>query len=261
MHILERLVSISGSSDATVPFSKTQLSTIANQLADPAILTELPFPSVWNNLPERFKCTGDDKKWNYMGREKFPMLLEAVQTLELTEWHGYWLYGTIGYGKSHLIAALVCYLIATGKRVVYLPDTWDACDYVQAAMLFAWGAPEDSDMRKRIMALKTMEDIREFFKGQKKILFVFDQMNALEPDHNENDPASNGEKKEISQWLRKYAAGHKCIFSASANNQSKGWMQHKQTGFQQLHVYRGFSEVCTHNTLNAGPAKQLFRQK
>jgi len=56
-------------------------------------------------------------------------------------------------------------------------------------------------------------------------------------------------------------ATHKCIFSASANNQTRPWMEGKQTGFQQLHVYGGFSAVSSYDTLNAGPAKQLFRQK
>jgi hypothetical protein len=183
-----------------------------------------------------------------MGRENFPALLEAVQTLESsTQWRGYWLYGSIGCGNSHLLAALACYLIATGKRVVYLPDwrecTWDPCAYVQAAMLFAWGAPEDSDMRKHIRALKTMEAISEFFRGQKKILFIVDQLNALELDRSETDQASNGNKQMTLQWLRKCIAMDKCIFSVSANNQTRAWMARKQTGFQQLHVYGGFSTV------------------
>jgi len=172
-HILKKLMSISELSDATVPFSDTGLSTIADQLRDPAIQTKLPFPSVWPHLPERFKCTGDDNNWDYTGREKFPTLLKAVQTLESSpEWRGCWLYGTIGYGKSHLLAALVCYLIATGRRVVYLPDcrecTWDPCAYVRAAMLFAWGAPEDSGMRKHIRALKTMKRSANFSEDKRR---------------------------------------------------------------------------------------------
>jgi hypothetical protein len=30
--------------------------------------------------------------------------------------------GTMGYGTSHLIWALVCYLMKLGERVIYVPD-------------------------------------------------------------------------------------------------------------------------------------------
>ena len=76
----------------------------------------MPFPFVGNILPtERFKVTKDGY-WKYMGREIFTELLNMVDTLKTNPVAGLWLYGTIGYGKSHILAALACYLIAAGER-------------------------------------------------------------------------------------------------------------------------------------------------
>lgn len=182
-----------------------------------------------------------------MGREKFTELLDAVKELETTRWHGYLFYGTIGYGKSHLLAALACYLIAAGKRVVYIPDcracAWKPVDCLQAAMLLAWGAPDDSVIQESILALDTMEAISKFFESQSNILFLIDQVDSLDRDLSEMDCLSNERKNRIYKWIMGCVAGHKYIFSASANNKNRGWIRGKQTGARQLLVYGGFSAV------------------
>jgi hypothetical protein len=184
-----------------------------------------------------------------MGREKFTELLDAVKELETpaTTYHGFLFYGTIGYGKSHLLAALACYLTATGRRVVYIPDcrecTWDPAAYFRTAMLLTWGGPDDSVMRQRIMALNTMKEISDFFRSLSNIFFLIDQVNALEKDPSGTDGVGDNEKNEIFNWIRMCLANHKYIFSASANNKNRGWIEGKQTGTQQLLVYKGFSAV------------------
>jgi hypothetical protein len=200
-----------------------------------------------------------------MGREKFTELLNAVNVLQTTGWRGYMFYGTIGYGKSHLLAALACYLISTGKRVIYIPDcracAWRPVPYFQAAMLLAWGGPDDSDIRKEIIALNTTEAISKFFGRQLNIFFLVDQMNALERDPSGTDGLSDERKRMVYEWIRECAAPHKYIFSASANNQNRGWTDGKQTGARQLLVHGGFSAVSLytmHDALNAGSDNQFF---
>jgi hypothetical protein len=130
-------------SNAAVPLSRAELLNAVVQLSNPAIQIKLPFPFVGYSIPERFNSNGDRDYWDYMGREKFTELLDAINVLETTNWRGYLFYGTIGYGKSHLLAALACYLISAGKRVVYIPDcrecAWSPVSYFRAAMLLAWG--------------------------------------------------------------------------------------------------------------------------
>ena len=106
-----------------------------------------------------------------MGRTKFKELLQELKKVQESDnYSTVWLYGTQGYGKSHLLAALVCYLAAQDERVVYIPDCRalleDPVEYLQAAMLFAWA--DDIAIQKTIMTLNTLEEIKEFFKSQKK---------------------------------------------------------------------------------------------
>jgi hypothetical protein len=185
-----------------------------------------------------------------MGREKFTELVDAINVLETTSnWHGYFFYGTIGYGKSHLLAALTCYLISVGKRVVYIPDcrecAWKPVSYLRAAMLLAWGGPGDSVIRKRIMALNTTEAISKFLERQSNILFLVDQVSSLEIDPSETDRLSDARKGTIHSWIRGCILWNKYIFGITATNtgMNRGWLTKQQTNAQQLHVYGGFSAV------------------
>ena len=132
---------------------------------------------------------------------------------------GFWLYGTRGYGKSHLLAALVCYLTATGDRVVYIPDcracVEDPILYVRTAMLFAW-ANDDTTLEK-IVALSTMEEIAQFFQSPRlEVIFVIDQMNGLEVlEKSKTDIRRSYE--EVYLWLVRCRVRQKAILSASAN--------------------------------------------
>ena len=45
-----------------------------------------------------------------------------MSELRLTKTRKLLLHGTAGFGKSHIVAALVCLLIKQGRLVVYLPD-------------------------------------------------------------------------------------------------------------------------------------------
>ncbi|KAF8537365.1 hypothetical protein BDD12DRAFT_887798 [Trichophaea hybrida] len=200
-----------------------QHPAIREQLSNPAQATLLPFPSLAEPLPTtRFQI--NDGYWGYMGREIFEELLQKVEEFERNPHASLWLYGTIGYGKSHILAALVCYLISTGDTVVYLPDCWRYAG--------------------EIMALQTMEAISGFFQNipYSSVVFVVDQMNALvKSQPGEDDSLANQCKQGIWQWLRLCWTGHKPIFSASANFNTYFWMHRKQTHILKLFVYGGFT--------------------
>ena len=120
--------------------------------------------------------------WSYEGRTKFKELLQRLKELVKSRAHNIvWLYGAQGYGKSHLLAALVCYLAAQDERVVYIPDCQeclrDPVGYFQKAMLFAWA--DDSTIQEEIVKLNTEAEIGAFFGRQKDFIVVCDQLNAL----------------------------------------------------------------------------------
>jgi len=121
---------------------------LVSEFSNPAFYTKLPFPFV-QAVPERFDVgDGDDEKnWFYMGREKFAELQDNFEYIRRAYRHDVLtVYGTKGYGKSHLLAALVCHLAAGEDKVVFIPDcrvfTSDPILYTIAAMLFAWGGDE-----------------------------------------------------------------------------------------------------------------------
>ncbi|KIX10703.1 uncharacterized protein Z518_01787 [Rhinocladiella mackenziei CBS 650.93] len=153
-----------------------------DKLSDPTLIHTLDFPFI-DTIPKRFNEPDIAKgKWLYMGRTIFKEFLHEVKKVrEDDDYRRFWLYGTQGFGKSHLLAALVCYFIAQNERVVYLPDCRCLLEspipYVVAAMLLAW--VDDFTTQKKIMALNTEDQICRFFKDKKDVIFVVGQMNAL----------------------------------------------------------------------------------
>lgn len=116
-----------------------------------------------------------------MGREKFADLWEKVEELKSSLYTKLCLYGTSGYGKPHILAALACLLTRSGDRVLYLPDCRimldDPVEYVMTAMLtFA----DDIKIQREIKMLKAEASIKSFFNKYRHpmIFFLADQINA-----------------------------------------------------------------------------------
>lgn len=67
---------------------------------------------------------------------------------------------------------------------MFIPDCRECVkrpvSYIQAAAIFAWA--DDKQRLKEIMELCTMEMIARFFDRTAEIVFVIDQLNALEPE-------------------------------------------------------------------------------
>jgi|SRR5947209_17602433 len=211
-----------------------------DQLSHPAFECKLPFPFVGSKAPVRFTLV--EGNWQYVGRTKFKELLQELKKVQESDnYSTVWLYGTQGYGKSHLLAALVCYLAAQDERVVYIPDCRalleDPVEYVLATMLFAWA--DDIATQKIIMTLNTLEEIREFFKSVKKVIFVVDQMNALKVD----GPREQKEREEVSGWIKRFAFRHKKVYSSSGNNADYHKQAQNQNQNRLLPVYGGLTRV------------------
>jgi hypothetical protein len=113
-----------------------------------------------------------------------------------------WVYGTKEYGKSHLLAALVCLLIAQNERIIYLLDCRECLrtrvGYVQTAMIFAW--TDDASVQERILAMDTMDVICQFLNAREDFIFVIDQLNSLDQEPGNRDADHRG-SAEVSQWL------------------------------------------------------------
>jgi hypothetical protein len=237
--IREIITEISSSSDqhsdSIDPFARA-----VDRLSDPTFDRTFPFPFVGPEAPVRFKLV--EENWQYVGRTKFKELVQEFKEVqESKNVFAVWLYGTQGYGKSHLLAALVCYLAAQDERVVYISDCRRLLDnpvrYFRAAMLFAWA--DDIATQEDIMALNTLEEIDKFFYSDEKVLFVIDQMNALEIDG-----LREKEKREnLSNWIKSFTYGHKTVYSSSTNNADYHKQASSQNQCRMVPVYGGLTEV------------------
>src|SRR5438045_1244581 len=167
-------------------------NNIVSQLSNPAFKTKLPFPFVGDATPDRFNVDDkmEEKSWFYMGREKFAELIREFEHIR--------------------------YLAAREEKVVYIPDCREFLDdpvpYMRAAMLFAW---TDDEKQRDIMALKTEEDIYQFFRKQDDAIFVIDQLNALNKRKTDDKDTAKW-KIYLHRWLNRFRASHKAILSSSA---------------------------------------------
>jgi NACHT domain len=223
-----------------------------DRLSDPTFNRELPFPSMIDVVPGRFKDDGTaEAKWLYMGRTKFKELLEKLKAVRKA--HSYttlWLYGTQGYGKSHLLAVLVCYLAAQDERVVYIPDCREwlraPVEDIRVAMLFAWA--DDITTQKEVMTLNTEDEIEAFFKRQENVIFVVDQLNAL----TESDGLSEEIKRrgQLHSWLMRFTSKHTAVFSSSANYKEYLELSKEQTSNCVVRAYGGLDRVSHRRTMS-----------
>jgi Cdc6-like AAA superfamily ATPase len=217
------------------------------QLSNPTFDTKLPFPFVGQTVPDRFQVNGkdDERNWFYMGREKFAELSEEFErTRDNCQRPALIIYGTRGYGKSHLLAALVCCLAAREEKVVYIPDCREfvkqPVPYIRAAILFAWA--DDKSKQQRIMALDTLEEIDWFFQGQNDVIFVIDQTNALEEEEGDDVPTIN-KKAQLYYWLEGIQVTGKAILGSSTNNHSILNEPLRRSNEKTMYVYGGLTEV------------------
>jgi len=208
-------------------------------LSDPKTMAELVFPFVGAVMPRRFAVTNG--RWQFAGREVFQTLLDDVDCMRQSEnLNALWVYGTRGYGKSHLLAALVCYLSARGDDVVYIPDCRAFTEapevYLQSALLFTW---TDDKTQDEIFPLTKRDDLTDFLL-RRKPLFVIDQTNSFV---DRNNPLAHQYKQAVKQWLSLACATSKVVYSTSANNLSFHETAGTQNNFARRNLFGGYTQV------------------
>ena len=224
----------------------------SNQYSDPRNMTIFPFPFTGGQLPvDRFDFR--ESHFKYMGRMAFSELWHTVGALKVGE--GYsrlYIQGTMGYGKSHILAVLAGLLYCARKRVVYLPDCRELVGnpmrYMQTALLCAFADPSLDEEREDIRGLESQDDVVAFC-SQYQIYFIIDQMNALDYEDANRDTVNNERKAAAQSFLDQLTYGQYRITSASANHRTAMHMEKKQTGEKKLALMGGMSEVSTNQAI------------
>jgi hypothetical protein len=213
----------------------------------------LPFPMLYSRLPtDRFPMRDQPvKAFEYMGRERFKTLWDAVQSLRISSGSSQlFLHGNMGCGKSHMLAALACLLFRLGKRPVYIPDCRqmlvDPLSYMQSALLCSFADAFSSLHREKIRSFQNISDALEFCRNlddETRLYFIIDRINALEDEPPNADLVLNLQKQDLSTFLQKIPLSHYSITSASANYRTARRMAQKQTGETKMSMMGGMSKV------------------
>ena len=226
-----------------------KLSEDPAHYAKPSNAVPLPFPS-WNTIPPPFDVSSNGS-FSYIGREKFALVWDAWLKTKADARHrqAIYVYGTSGYGKSHILAALACLLVRTKERVVYLPDCramlQEPLGYLRNALLFAFADSSSSDYREHIYQCEDIKALVDFCMSYKRggLCFIIDQLNALDPEPKGEDNVSDDRKFSLSELLQRISAGHVSITSASPNHKSAKHMARKDTGDQKIPLLGGMTKV------------------
>ncbi|KIM82083.1 hypothetical protein PILCRDRAFT_484362 [Piloderma croceum F 1598] len=226
-----------------------QLS-LGTKYSDPSRPIELPFPST-NTVPSRFAISGNGS-FLFLGREKFADVWDMWLRVSADIRHrrAIYIYGTGGYGRSHILAALACLLVRNHQRVVYIPDCRAMLSrplvYLRNAFLFAFADPQ-SEYRKGIWECQHVEALGDFCEKYEyeggRLCFIMDQLNALDPEPKGQDNVTDKQKSAIGSLLQRMAAGHVEITSASANHKTAKHMERKDTGEQKIALLGGMTKA------------------
>ncbi|CAB4409271.1 unnamed protein product [Rhizophagus irregularis] len=160
-----------------------KISDDSKVYSNPENLLSLLFPFLGEIKPvERFSIK--KKRFLYIKRKAFDNILNTINEFKYEK--GYmdcFIYGTIKYEKSHILATIVCFLFRTGKRVVYLPDcrklVQDPEYYIKSALFLIY--TNNSAKISEIHSCVMLDEIEEFCKEKSEPLYiVVDQINALD---------------------------------------------------------------------------------
>ncbi|KAF8462175.1 hypothetical protein BDZ91DRAFT_850755 [Kalaharituber pfeilii] len=234
------------------------LSIDAVRLSQPGASFALPFPYP-GVVPERFHL-GQEGQFEFFGRHKFAELYKVVKDMNPRQRKRVHFHGTLGAGKSHLLAALVCLLRKEGAPVVYLPDCYELLtseppELYLITALFAsfWN---DTDLSEEVTELFNAVLSREYNHDRlewdilvfcnlaaqlkKTILFVVDQANAL--DDSPDDRIGTEKKQKVRKLLDGISSNHLKISSSTANYHAAKHDEFRATSETRLTLYKGLDD-------------------
>lgn len=230
----------------------TKIKTLVGELLariDAANVLELDNPSTWSTLP--FPCISDSPvdrftfndagDFNFMGRLVQPTIYAEIKRTSKTKRVN--IYGTKGYGKSHIIAAIVVQMMKENwKPVVFLPHAGDLAatpmSYLQGALALAF--VRDADSLDQIARCDSVEQLLHVVKGLPSFVLVVDQMNSLE-ESSSLDKAAKPRAIEIINMLQDTIKCIVCVKGFSANNRTMILREETQRSERDLVYFGGFT--------------------
>ena len=220
----------------------------AKDLSDPSnSLFDIPFPFTGRLPEDRFTSLTSDPVsavpiFKFMGRSEFSPFIEKLKAHPVGEAQPFNVYGTKGYGKSHILATAVVHLQSVeNQRVVFLPQchdlaTQNTLEYIRAALLLAFA--DDDDTALRILTCPDEASLVTL-ANTKKFILVADQVNSVE----ESSKIDADKKRDVKRLLDQLAINDRLIIRGfSASNQTAIQFVVTQRSERDAAWFKGFSD-------------------
>lgn len=208
---------------------------------------KLPFLLPGSTPNERF-LLDDEGRFEYYGGEKFRELYEAAKSTSFRGTRKYFLHGTLGAGKPHMLAALACLLNKEAVKLVYLPDCREMMhnefDYLYSALRLTFmGSAEHAEYLSGYSKTSELLDfcLQVSKSPETRLFFIIDQVNALDPVDEARDQFPPEGKRELGSILNTITATHLKLLSSSGNYLHALHDRFRQTGEKRIHLYGGLS--------------------
>lgn len=190
------------------------------------------------------------RKFRYMGREKYTEVIRemCLQRDEISirghpeTRHTINIFGTSGYGKSHIITACVVSMLKAVIPVVFIGHTRDLgahpLRYLKAALAVAFG--RDETMLRDILQRDSVDDLLAYVKdAQVQFALVIDQANSLDST---SMPAQEKEYARVIIAKLIDAKPWPIVKGWSSNNKTTG---RKHGSVRVIQLFGGLSEQAS----------------
>ena len=219
----------------------------AEEYSDPARVMTLPFLFPGEIPSERFKLE-EDGTFSFYGRKIFRNVYEHVMAMDFRGNRLYHIHGTLGVGKSFLLAALACCLTRNGKAVLFLPDCRSMLRnpfrYIQKALCLTF--VKSPGQLNLLQNCKSVDDLIEFclpITDRERLYVIIDQLNALDPQEPHCDRNDDTKKTRLRNQLDLLSSEHLSITSSSGNYSHGLYDRLRNTGIQRLDIHTGLDQV------------------
>lgn len=230
--------------------ARTEISADLYDYCNPRNTMLLPFLGPPGHKSDRF-AYNENNEFLFHGRESFKHLVEQVLSLRPDSGRQFLhVYGSLGVGKSHLMAALACFLTRTGKRVAFLPDCVALLHRPLLSMCHALTlAFQDKPLAiDSIWEAKTIDELATLamdISFEFPVYYLIDQANALDTMAEGVDRVPQDTKDTVKQLLNKLAVCNVKIESSTANYKHGLNYKSRDVNEIKLNIFTGFQNVFT----------------
>lgn len=220
-----------------------------DEYSDPKKMHWLPFLSSHSHKTNRFHFNADGE-FRYVGRATFKKFAEEVLALNRNK-SSLFLHGHMGVGKSHMMAALACFLTRIGKLVVYISDysafLSDPVTATKIALARAfWNRECELD---KIFEMRTVDELKTYcmqISHRERIYLLIDYQAIFDVMPPGKNGAVQAQKSSTATILLNSLTDHdgfkvECV---SGNYWHRLLFSHEEAYGKTFSMYDGLDEVC-----------------